>query len=279
LTGTEATGTEVDITKAIRNFATNSGANNSAGTGTGAANLDLSTGEDSIIGDLAIAFIDAYDGTNTAPTVLQYADAGVTGVTVNNLAAVNAAVANQTAGTTALIQALADTAITAASVAIAASDAVLAQIGTEANDPGTSSAVTVAQINTISPAITGAIDGNLAAYQAYINANTGSMTNPATVGEVQAMVNTVSTTVAFNAISSNGTEAAGTQNLAVGLSAASGQDVTVDYTVTGTATGSGVDYTLADGSATITAGSTSTNIVLVIAEDALDETNETVIVT
>jgi uncharacterized protein (TIGR02145 family) len=107
LTGTQV----VDITKAIRNFATNSGANNSAGTGTGAANLDLSTGEDSIIGDLAIAFIDAYDGTNTAPTVLQYADAGVTGVTVNNLAAVNAAVANQTAGTTALIQALADTGV------------------------------------------------------------------------------------------------------------------------------------------------------------------------
>ena len=48
------------------------------------------------------------------PTDLQYADAGVTGVTVNNLAAVNAAVANQPAGTTALIQALADTVITAA---------------------------------------------------------------------------------------------------------------------------------------------------------------------
>jgi hypothetical protein len=91
-------------------------------------------------------------------------------------------------------------------------------------------------------------------------------------------------TVAFNAISSNGTEAAGTQNLAVGLSAASGQDVTVYYTVTGgtaTTTGAatGVDYTLANGTATITAGSTSTNIVLAIVEDALDETDETVIVT
>ena len=97
----------VDITKAIRNFANNSDA-------PGAANIDLSTGEGSVIGDLSIAFIDAYGGTGTVPIVEQYADAGVTGVTANNLAAVNAAVANQPAGTTALIQALADTVITAA---------------------------------------------------------------------------------------------------------------------------------------------------------------------
>ena len=86
-------------------------------------------------------------------------------------------------------------------------------------------------------------------------------------------------TVAFNVTSSSETEATGNQNLAVDLSAASGQAVTVSYTVTGTATGSGVDYTLANGTATIAAGSTSTNIVLAIVEDALDETNETVIVT
>jgi uncharacterized protein (TIGR02145 family) len=48
------------------------------------------------------------------PTVEQYAEAGVTGVTANNHEAVNAAVANKPAGTTALIQALADTVITAA---------------------------------------------------------------------------------------------------------------------------------------------------------------------
>ena len=44
-----------------------------AGTGTGAANIDLSTGEGSVIGDLAIAFIDAYGGTGTTvPTDEQY---------------------------------------------------------------------------------------------------------------------------------------------------------------------------------------------------------------
>ena len=114
LTGTAAE-QKLILLKQFATSQTNSGANNSAGTGTGAANIDLSTGEGSVIGDLSIAFIDAYGGTGTTvPTDLQYADAGVTGVTVNNLAAVNAAVANQPAGTTALIQALADTVITAA---------------------------------------------------------------------------------------------------------------------------------------------------------------------
>ena len=41
------------------------------------------------------------------------------------------------------------------------------------------------------------------------------------------------------------------------LSAASSQDVTVNYVVTGTATGSGTDYTLADGVLTISASETS----------------------
>jgi uncharacterized protein (TIGR02145 family) len=178
----------VDIATAINNFKN--------GASIGADNIDVSIGEGSIKGRLAITFIDAYDGTGTAPTIQQYVDAGVTGVTANNLAAVNAAVANQTAGTTAEIQTL-------------------------AND------------------------------------------NPMNV--------------AFNLTSSSATEATGNQNLVVYLTAASGQAVTVNYTVTGTAT-SGTDYTLANGTATIAAGSTSTNIVLAIVEDALYETNETVIV-
>jgi hypothetical protein len=186
----------VDVATAINNFKTNAGANNTR-NGTGAGNINSSVGKGSLSGDLAIAFIAAYDGTGTAPTVQQYVDAGVTGVTANNLAAVNAAVANQTAGTTAQIQALA---------------------------------------------------------------------------------NTVTITIAFEATTSDAVESNTGLNLAVNLSAASGQAVTVSYTVTGTAT-SGTDYTLANGTATIAVGSTSTNIVLVITEDALGETNETVIVT
>ena len=53
--------------------------------------------------------------------------------------------------------------------------------------------------------------------------------------------------VDFNATSSNGAESVSSKALTVDLSAASGQNVTVDYAVTGTATGSGTDYTLANG--------------------------------
>ena len=69
-------------------------------------------------------------------------------------------------------------------------------------------------------------------------------------------------------------------SITVDLSAASTQNVTVDYAVTGTATGSGTDYTLANGTLTISAGATSGTITIAgIVDDGLDEPNETVIVT
>jgi len=86
-------------------------------------------------------------------------------------------------------------------------------------------------------------------------------------------------TIAFNTTSSNGLESVTAVTIPVTISAVSGADTTVDYTVTGTATGSGADYTLANGTATITAGSTTTNISLVIVDDAINELNETIIVT
>ena len=53
--------------------------------------------------------------------------------------------------------------------------------------------------------------------------------------------------VDFNITSSNGAESVSSSALTVDLSFASTQNVTVDYAVTGTATGSGTDYTLANG--------------------------------
>ena len=84
----------------------------------------------------------------------------------------------------------------------------------------------------------------------------------------------------FNATSSNGSESVSSKALTVDLSAASGLDVTVNYVVTGTATGSGTDFTLANGTLTISAGDTSGTITIAsIINDTLDENNETVIVT
>ena len=51
-------------------------------------------------------------------------------------------------------------------------------------------------------------------------------------------------TVDFNTTSSSGAESVSSKAITVDLSSSSTQNVTVDYAVTGTATGSGTDYTL-----------------------------------
>ena len=66
----------------------------------------------------------------------------------------------------------------------------------------------------------------------------------------------------FNATSSNGNESLSSAGLTIDLSAASGQNITVDYAVTGTATGLGTDFTLANGTVTINAGETSGSCLL-----------------
>lgn len=84
--------------------------------------------------------------------------------------------------------------------------------------------------------------------------------------------------VSFSQSSSSGEESTSTVNLAVNLSAVSGLNVTVEYTLGGTAT-YGDDYSVSGSSITIPAGSSSGNIVLNVTNDAIEEGNETVIVT
>src|SRR5439155_984842 len=87
-------------------------------------------------------------------------------------------------------------------------------------------------------------------------------------------------TVAFNASSSSGSESTTAVSLPVSLSAASGKTVTVSYAVSGgTATGGGIDYTLASGTLSFAPGVTSQNIAVDIVDDALDEADETIAVT
>ena len=86
--------------------------------------------------------------------------------------------------------------------------------------------------------------------------------------------------VEFNATSSNGAESVSSKTITVDLSAVSAKNVSVNYAITGTATGSGNDYTLADGTLTINAGATSGTITIAsIVDDSIDETNETVVLT
>ncbi|MBT22806.1 MAG: hypothetical protein CMD62_00835 [Gammaproteobacteria bacterium] len=113
------------------------------------------------------------------------------------------------------------------------------------------------------------------------------MSNPsnATLGSDDAHTYTITDnddapTIDFNTTTSSGAESVSSAALTVDLSAASSQNVTVNYAVTGTATGSGTDYTLANGTLTISAGATSGTITIAgIIDDSLDEPDETVIVT
>lgn len=86
-------------------------------------------------------------------------------------------------------------------------------------------------------------------------------------------------TIQFNSTSSSGSETVTAVAFQVDLSVVSGLDASASFAVTGTATGSGTDYTLADGTVTISAGSTTANINAVIVNDAIEELSETMILT
>jgi len=70
------------------------------------------------------------------------------------------------------------------------------------------------------------------------------------------------------------------KTLTVNLSAVASQAVAVNYAVTGTATGGGTDYTLANGTLVISAGDEAGTITISgIIDDAFDRGDETVIIT
>ncbi|WP_343858626.1 Calx-beta domain-containing protein [Fulvivirga kasyanovii] len=93
-------------------------------------------------------------------------------------------------------------------------------------------------------------------------------------------VNKMAASIQFSTTSSSGSEATASASLQVELSVISAQNVTVDYAVSGTATGGGTDYTLANGTLTINAGDQSGSIDITgIVDDQLVEANETIVVT
>jgi|GEM_PF-1663609 len=87
-------------------------------------------------------------------------------------------------------------------------------------------------------------------------------------------------TVTFTTASQSSADESGTMTITAQLSAVSGKDITVPFTVNGssTATGGGTDYSISGSPITISEGSTTGTITITIATDAKDEDNETVIV-
>ncbi|MCB0482369.1 MAG: T9SS type A sorting domain-containing protein [Flavobacteriales bacterium] len=91
--------------------------------------------------------------------------------------------------------------------------------------------------------------------------------------------NDIPPTIQFNSTTSNGLESVTSVSFQLDLNLASGIDASVTYTLSGSATGGGTDYTLANGTATISTGNTTVNINATIVDDALEELNETMILT
>ena len=114
-----------------------------------------------------------------------------------------------------------------------------------------------------------------------------TLSNPsnATLGTDRAHTYTITDndntpTIDFNTTSSNGAESVSSKAITIDLSGPSSEAITVNYTVTGTATGSGTDYSLVNGTLSIAAGATTSTITIAnIINDSADEADETVIVT
>lgn len=84
--------------------------------------------------------------------------------------------------------------------------------------------------------------------------------------------------ISFSKATHTASESSTSYNIVLNSTFAPEQDVTVEYYVSGGSATSGSDYTLADGTATILANTTSVNIPLTIINDEDTESTETIIV-
>ncbi len=112
-----------------------------------------------------------------------------------------------------------------------------------------------------------AIDENAAA-SSYEAANAGA---------IAFVIDTTSRYLSFESVTGSGLESVTATSIRILLDVAHFENVTTTYsiiTVSTTAEGTGIDYTLATGEAVIVAGETSTTISLVIVDDDIDEPNE-----
>lgn len=83
--------------------------------------------------------------------------------------------------------------------------------------------------------------------------------------------------VQFTASSQSGTETVGAMSITAQLSAVSGLDVTLPFTLSGTAVNN-VDYTATASPLTIAAGTTTAAITVTVADDTADEDDETIVI-
>jgi hypothetical protein len=87
-------------------------------------------------------------------------------------------------------------------------------------------------------------------------------------------------TVSFTTANQSVSEAAGNATITAQLSAPSALDVTIPFIIdsSSTATSGGTDYSLSPTLLTISAGNTTADLTLTLVDDAIDETDETIVV-
>lgn len=85
--------------------------------------------------------------------------------------------------------------------------------------------------------------------------------------------------IQFTSSGSSGSESVSPITINIELSAESEANISVDFTLSGTATGGGVDYFLENGTITIPAGDLTASLSLIIIDDIIEELSETVIIT
>ena len=107
-----------------------------------------------------------------------------------------------------------------------------------------------------------------------VNANAG-----ATVNHTATIVDNELPTVQFTSASQNSTGESGSMTIVAQISAPSASAVTVPFTIDGGSTAlNPADYSITASPLNIAPGSTTANVVITINGDALDETNETIVV-
>ncbi|WP_162262071.1 inverse autotransporter beta domain-containing protein [Bathymodiolus septemdierum thioautotrophic gill symbiont] len=274
----DGTGTMIDIAMAISNFDNGTGNNNpaadtgssNAGTAATAVKDNLAIlASDSVLADIGT---DANTASTSDTTIAEFGSIlpALTDFVNANLSAYQTYIdANPgsfaSPATQAEVQAMI-TAVNAAVTAAAASDSVLADIGTDANTASTSD-TTIAEFGSILPALTDFVNANLSAYQTYIDANPGSFASPATQAEVQAMITAVNTppTLSSSTPADNASAVAVASNIVLTFSKpmikGSSGDIVLRRLISGTDT---IIETFAFNSAKVTIGTGATQNVVTI---------------
>ncbi len=154
------------------------------------------------------------------------------------------------------------------------------QWSTDGNDPWNNLTRTNTTATATTDSHTGLTAGTTRYYRVYASNSVGESTQPSNVASATTATGpSTGIAVSFDAASSQVNEDGTTATVQVNVNPASPSSLTITYSLGGTAT-ENADYTIeGSGSVTVAANATSANLSIVITNDPVNESDETVIVT